>query len=484
MFKVEYRGLASCALLLSIAFGGCGKVEVWRSRGYVEGGPIARPLGIQPHIDHKGRYSKLDQAKKPTCRSIESIQEACSNQADLACLKNLLAHRNRCLIQRDYHKEWIYNSGNQQDRPALALALSGGGMRSASFSIGVMAGLEEVNELQNIDVISSSSGGSYANSWYFLQSVYGSCRPTAKGLFDPLGPYQRHLENKGALFNSTRYVLAFLSNLGMSPVNFLANGLLGWHQNTTPARRWYENQIQDAFHVVPHDACPESLGAIRHLLGMGPNQSAPLLSYGVNDSTDVNELGRSARDQKSRLPAFVFNTTAVIDDDLNHANAQLHNTVFEITPFRMGSDGLGYIDWENAPWTPSVSRTVAISGAALDGSIIAGSTQKTFWANFNQDMGFYINNFNARTLKLNKARTSSDPLPFLLRPQLLTRQERHKALSDRCWTCRKLGALFAHPTSPRAHHCGRRRARPRSHILLLLCIEECVKRGNVGRAVY
>lgn len=47
------------------------------------------------------------------------------------------------------------------------LALSGGGLRSAAFSIGAMKGLYDVGLLDDIDVISSVSGGGYASYWLY-----------------------------------------------------------------------------------------------------------------------------------------------------------------------------------------------------------------------------------------------------------------------------------------------------------------------------
>ena len=47
--------------------------------------------------------------------------------------------------------------------PNVGLALSGGGTRSASFSIGVLKALHELGILKKVKVISSVSGGSYAN---------------------------------------------------------------------------------------------------------------------------------------------------------------------------------------------------------------------------------------------------------------------------------------------------------------------------------
>lgn len=51
-------------------------------------------------------------------------------------------------------------------RPQLGVSLEGGGSKSAPFSLGVLAGLEDAGLLHQVEVISSVSGGSYAAYFY------------------------------------------------------------------------------------------------------------------------------------------------------------------------------------------------------------------------------------------------------------------------------------------------------------------------------
>ena len=46
-----------------------------------------------------------------------------------------------------------------------ALCLSGGGIRSASFGLGVLQGLAEAGVLQSVDYLSTVSGGGYIGGW-------------------------------------------------------------------------------------------------------------------------------------------------------------------------------------------------------------------------------------------------------------------------------------------------------------------------------
>ena len=62
----------------------------------------------------------------------------------------------------------------KKDDKLSALAISGGGIRSASFGLGVMQGLVKFNILQEIDYISSVSGGGYisaALTWFLKKGI-------------------------------------------------------------------------------------------------------------------------------------------------------------------------------------------------------------------------------------------------------------------------------------------------------------------------
>ncbi|WPO48679.1 hypothetical protein [Pseudomonas sp. S1Bt23] len=76
-------------------------------------------------------------------------------------------------------------------RPALGIALSGGGSKASSFAIGVLAGLADQQLLDSSDYVSSVSGGSYAAYFYYTHRIYPIVRneksdreiPTSEDLF-------------------------------------------------------------------------------------------------------------------------------------------------------------------------------------------------------------------------------------------------------------------------------------------------------------
>jgi hypothetical protein len=82
-------------------------------------------------------------------------------------------------------KQEIFASEFKHTSPNLGVSLSGGGMRSASFSVGVLSGLDEVGILPKVDYLSTVSGGGYAAYWY-VSSLYHSQRISLeKALLEP-----------------------------------------------------------------------------------------------------------------------------------------------------------------------------------------------------------------------------------------------------------------------------------------------------------
>jgi hypothetical protein len=67
--------------------------------------------------------------------------------------------------------------GGRLDRGLIGLAISGGGIRSATFGLGVLESLKACGLLKNVDVLSTVSGGGYIGAW-----LSASCRRHAAWL--------------------------------------------------------------------------------------------------------------------------------------------------------------------------------------------------------------------------------------------------------------------------------------------------------------
>jgi hypothetical protein len=66
------------------------------------------------------------------------------------------------------------------DKDAIGLSFSGGGIRSATFNLGLLQGLRDAGVLRHIDYLSTVSGGGYIGSWFTA-----TCRRLASRKNDP-----------------------------------------------------------------------------------------------------------------------------------------------------------------------------------------------------------------------------------------------------------------------------------------------------------
>src|SRR5262245_62011528 len=74
----------------------------------------------------------------------------------------------------------------------FGLALSGGGIRSATFSLGVLQALAQRKRIGNIDYISTVSGGGYIGAW-LSACIY---RARLAGSSDPIGTVETRITTR------------------------------------------------------------------------------------------------------------------------------------------------------------------------------------------------------------------------------------------------------------------------------------------------
>jgi hypothetical protein len=122
-----------------------------------------RRISGKRYNDPQARLNAVDLANKRVLDSLEECQEL---EAPLKALLHLLE--------------------------GSALCLSGGGIRSASFSLGILQGLarfstagKEPGLLQNLDFVSTVSGGGYIGSWLMGWAYRRSFDEAVKGLAEP-----------------------------------------------------------------------------------------------------------------------------------------------------------------------------------------------------------------------------------------------------------------------------------------------------------
>lgn len=81
---------------------------------------------------------------------------------------------------------------NGRAESCIGLAFSGGGIRSATFNLGILQGMARRGLLKHVDYLSTVSGGGYIGAWYmaFLKRQAGSRPERAEVLLDPEGKRQ------------------------------------------------------------------------------------------------------------------------------------------------------------------------------------------------------------------------------------------------------------------------------------------------------
>jgi hypothetical protein len=287
-------------------------------------------------------------------------------------------------------------------QPKLCLALSGGGLRSAAFSLGVMHGLEDVGVLRQVDVASAVSGGSYALSWFYVQHAAGDA--TTAQLLGDEGRHQHFLSEN---FNLRRRLWDWaqvLLNTLTIPLYVTTDYVFDTQLNLNYLRWIYEYRIMSLFHAVPE---------------YNPGQARPFWNRFPRRRLEPSFHDLRATIQSKGLPFFVLNTNAVIDDDYMKSGADLANANFEITPLGYGSDYYGYIPIrrrrdgsDDAPL--DLGGAVSISGAAVDVPILASARQKALFDITALSLGFHIDNYHAKDPLWMEWFRRAAPFPFHL----------------------------------------------------------------------
>lgn len=95
------------------------------------------------------------------------VLSGCATQADTTPKLGLLG-----VTDEQFDKQFFSERKHlERKRPKLGLSLAGGGTKSATFSHGVLHGLQESGALESVDAISTVSGGGYAAFWYFSHAL-------------------------------------------------------------------------------------------------------------------------------------------------------------------------------------------------------------------------------------------------------------------------------------------------------------------------
>jgi Patatin-like phospholipase len=248
-----------------------------------------------------------------------------------------------------FQSERPYRSGG--DLPQQCLALSGGGVRAATYSIGVMKALSEHGHLDTLDLVSAVSGGSYAMSWYFH---YLSLEGDSKALFSDNQLTQ--VSDGGLplhLWLLTKGIIALASpplTLGVSIMGLVVPN------------------VSDPPGSVNLSAAYRTLLLPQYTIYLKkPSPNKPLTNSRSERWKSIEEIGEYVR--ANHLPGLIFNMTI---QDATSERLRSHGQIFELTPWRVGSEWDGYLTHSEIQndyrmrgvTTWDLNKAMTVSGAA------------------------------------------------------------------------------------------------------------------------
>ena len=265
------------------------------------------------------------------------------------------------LLHRQYNAE-IKWRGNL---PRKCLSLSGGGVRSALFSLGVLKALSKYHQLDDLDIISSVSGGGYGLGWFYSQvaelvrkeKTYWDGHSDAVFTEASWNELRKRIADQysGSSFNVFWDAIAGGLTVPGSTHRALGFPLLIVNFDDVPppsgAHEVYRYRIETAF------------------LGRSDG------NFAISDTPNLSELALLI--MNSHLPIPIINATAeepfILVKDSPYR-------IFEFTPFDYGSVGTGYVTCRDRPslyknCSPlpdsemTIGDAITISGAALDPDI-------------------------------------------------------------------------------------------------------------------
>ena len=322
--------------------------------------------------------------------------------------------------------------------PDIGLALSGGGIRSAAFSLGVMKGLHEVGVLDRIGYLSTVSGGGFTGGWYVSHRADQWGAPSSD--HELFAPGSRHIQRivqsghylTSANFSKTRTESgkAVLRHILGLPSIWTLNWLFDVQPNWTShicARYRYSiastflyDKVEDRLaadwinYVQKNIENPLYLRLVEipHLLADLPRFPYALVS-GLEATLwrarnwqlfltrmpgalkGFDGLGVYAS-PRLRIPYWIVNAHVSLTEDDGIDTRNRSGDAFEITPLRSGCDTLGYVktvgSCEHDTTWQRVEQAMAISGAAVDSdSLKQGPLASLALKAVGLDLGYWVN---------------------------------------------------------------------------------------------
>lgn len=249
--------------------------------------------------------------------------------------------------------EWAFNV-TPTKQPQRCLALSGGGIRSSAYSMGVMKGLDELGFLQMVDVISAVSGGGYAASWYYSQRL----RDRAS-----LDPYLFSDNSIKLIAQKADFIRDpndwFLAVVGDFCARYSGEITVWPCIGISYPFSWVRS-----FFPPFGEAHQTDYGSLyASILGR-----TYLGSDSSSEDAIPNLMDIGGRLQALRMPLLIMNASL---SDIGDERLAITDKIFEFTPIRIGSSaqGIGFVtaaELKDKRRAYPLHIVAAISGAAVD----------------------------------------------------------------------------------------------------------------------
>jgi hypothetical protein len=202
-----------------------------------ESHPLGKKLGYVNRLLLEESYPRELRPRLPD-DGLESIRESLLKEIiDENGIQQL--RRSKAKRYSELHVSTIHSIIYERDRKRSALCLSGGGIRSATFNLGILQGLARHDLLGEFDYLSTVSGGGYIGSWLSAwvhrhqRGIKGvteelSCRPESPLEPEPkeirhLRTYSNYLSPQTGLLSADTWTLAaiYIRNLFLNWLVFI-----------------------------------------------------------------------------------------------------------------------------------------------------------------------------------------------------------------------------------------------------------------------
>ena len=260
---------------------------------------LEQPLGREPAF--LPYVSSVDALGAKSVDALGSPDEHTVMLANRLLLEAAFAGQLRRI--RDQRLDKVYEAVRQQD--TAALCLSGGGIRSATFALGLLQGLARNRLLGKLDYISTVSGGGYAGSWLSAwmhhagpKAVHESLRRASREKLEPepapvrhLRAYSKFLSPRAGLFSVDIWTL-----VGTVSRNLVLNWLVlvPLMAGALLVPRFLVAALQIEWHELPQRYHPWTAAGFVFALTVGLELSLIAVAYVHRNRPDDDETTLNA----------------------------------------------------------------------------------------------------------------------------------------------------------------------------------------------